>query len=88
VLQQAARILTGPAADVNGKRQRGSVWPLLPPLIPRHRSELGPEAYLFLGAFLASFCLLCFWVFFGLLSPILCSFRRLLYGSVTSRPAC
>jgi hypothetical protein len=34
---------------------------------------------LVLAAFLASFCLLCFWVFFGLLSPMRCSFhaRRL-----------
>ena len=36
----------------------------LPPTVERS----SPEAYL--GFFLASFCLFCFWVFFGDLSPI------------------
>src|SRR5215207_7079429 len=36
------------------------------------------EAYLVAGFFLASFCLFCFWLFFGDLSPIMVSFRRLL----------
>ena len=42
------------------------------------------EAYLLAGFFFASFCLFCFWVFFGDLSPIIALLSQAIPGSLTS----
>ena len=42
----------------------------MPPSLTPCCEAVPLEAHLVAGFFLASFCLLCFWVFFGDLSPI------------------
>ena len=43
----------------------------MPPSLTPCCEAVPLEAYLVAGFFLASFCLLCFWVFFGDLSPMM-----------------
>ncbi len=47
-----------------------------------------PEAYLVLLTFLDAFCLLCFWLFLGLLSPIIALLSQASHSSIRfPRPA-
>src|SRR6266487_2853687 len=52
------------------EKERWQGWPIPPSLTPCC-GAVPLEAYLVAGFFLASFCLLCFWVFFGDLSPMM-----------------
>ena len=63
-------ILSGVEGGRLKGKERGQGWRVPPSLTPC--CEAVPlEAYLVAGFFLASFCLLCFWVFFGDLSPMM-----------------